>query len=249
MESVDDLTFQPFLERFELGEWRAPIFRDLVLSEFSRIGIRKEDATLLDIGCGHGFDMDGRIQGQLAAGSRQYVGVEPDAEMVTASFIAPVHRCFFEQAPIPANSVDIAFAVMVLEHLPQPQAFWDKLYEVLRPGGVFWGFTVNAHHPFATLSAVAGKAKLKDSYLNWLLGRRSEDRYENYPTFYRSNKSEDIEKQAQRFASTQCLHFTRKREMNAYLPKALHGLGGMYDMAAPLIGWPGSAVMAVRAAK
>jgi hypothetical protein len=48
--------------RFRRGEWRALIFRDLV---FNEIVNRDGSASVLDIGCGRGFDDDLRIQEQI----------------------------------------------------------------------------------------------------------------------------------------------------------------------------------------
>jgi len=48
--------------------------------------------------------------------------------------------------------IDIAFACMVQEHLTTPQLFFDRLCDCLKPGGIFWGFTVDARHPFVAAS-------------------------------------------------------------------------------------------------
>ena len=69
---------------------------------------------------------------------------------------------------------------MVLEHLADPRTFFEKVHTVLRPQGVFWGFTVDARHPFVTASVVSEKLHVKDLYLNIMFGKRGEGRYENY---------------------------------------------------------------------
>lgn len=245
---MSDPTFQPFLERFKT-EWRTPVFRDLILAEYQRSGIEKSRATLLDIGCGRGFDLEQGIQRELADGVAQYIGVEPDAEIPVNSFIAPVYRSLFEDAPIEPDSVDIAFAVMVLEHLPEPQRFWDQLHRVLKPGGIFWGFTVNGDHPFARISSTAGKLGIKDAYLDWVKGRGPENRHENYPTFYRANTETALREQTKAFSSLIVLDFKRPRELEWYLPKPLQGLAGAYDTVAGVTGLTAGAVLAVRVRK
>jgi hypothetical protein len=38
--------------------------------------------------------------------------------------------------------VDVGFSVTALEHLDSPQEFWNKVYIVLGPGGVFWALSM-----------------------------------------------------------------------------------------------------------
>jgi SAM-dependent methyltransferase len=219
------------------------------LAEYQKLGLEKSQATLLDIGCGHGFDLDQKLQRQLADGVEKYIGVEPDTQIQVNSFISPVHRCFFEDAPIDANSVDIAFAVMVLEHLPEPERFWDHVHRTLKPGGVFWGFTVNGRHPFTLISAATGKLGIKDRYLDWVKGAGPENRHENYPTFYRANTEDALRVQTKAFSSMDLLCFKRARELAWYLPKGLKGLAGVYDSITRITGLPQSGVIAVRVQK
>ena len=146
-----------------------------------------EAPTILDIGCGRGLDGSLPLQRSLAELAGHYIGVEPDPEVPLADHFGETHRTLFEEAPIEANSVHLAFAVMVLEHLPSPQAFWEKLRTTLRQGGVFWAMTVDGRHPFARASRLADRMHIKSRYLNLIHGGRGVERYEDYPVYYRSN--------------------------------------------------------------
>ena len=53
-----------------------------------------------------------------------------------------------------------------------PRRFWDKLYEVLKDNGVFWGLTVDGRHWFRRASLWAERLKIKDRYLNYRFGAR-----------------------------------------------------------------------------
>jgi hypothetical protein len=174
-----DATWAPYVARYRSGEWRDRIFRDLVLADARRFGT---GPTILDIGCGEGLDGSVELQRSVAEAAGRFIGVEPDPEVALGDHFTETHRRSFQEAPLAAGTIDVAYAVMVLEHLATPQVFWDKLWELLVDGGVFWGLTVDARHLFAGLSLWAGRLKIKDLYLDLVLGRASEPgRYRNYP--------------------------------------------------------------------
>src|SRR5262249_11366055 len=135
-----------------------------------------------------------------------------------------LHRCLFEDAPIPSHSVDIAFAIMVLEHLPEPHRFWDKLYDTLKEGGIFWGLTVDARHWFSTVSLWMDTLRVKDIYLRWSLGASSEQSYESYPVYYRSNTPTDLERYTRRFRSRDFVGLSRRGQLHGYLPPSLRSI-------------------------
>jgi SAM-dependent methyltransferase len=232
-----------YRDRFRSGSWRAPIFRDMVLADIRAVG---PDVTVLDIGCGHGFDGDARLQQSLAEASSRYLGVEPDAAIEVGDCFAEVHRSFLEDATIAPGSVHVALAVMVLEHVATPERFWDKLRAVLAPGGVFWGFTMDGRHRFCRASRFAERLRLKDLYLRWLRGERGRDRYENYPVHYRCNTPEQVKAQAHGFASCECLTLGRVGQLDYYLPRALRPIASGLDRWDLWLDRPGS-ILAIRA--
>lgn len=227
----------PYLDRFAEGKWRAPIFRDMLLADIKRIKGETEQPTVLDIGCGRGFDDDLTLQQSLAEASGEYMGIEPDVEIPLGSFFSRTCRCIFEQASIPENSVDLAFSVMVMEHIRHPAIFWEKLHTVLKPGGVYWGFTVEKRHPFAVLSLLMGKLGAKDRYLGLLRKSESEE-YENYPVCYRANTPAAIRNQTLKFSRTEFIPLRRKENMDYYLPRRLQCLGRLYGNLAHKLNLP-----------
>jgi SAM-dependent methyltransferase len=238
-------SWQPFIDRYQGGEWRDRIFRDMILQDARRLD---PHPTLLDIGCGKGFDTDIPLQESLVRAAGRYIGVEPDPGVKPGDYIPEIHRCLLEEAPVAPGSVDVAFAVMVLEHVPRPQPFWDKLHEVLRPGGVFWGFTMDARHWFCTASLFLDRMQLKDLYLGYLLGRRGSQRYENYPVHYRCNTPAQMGRYARNFRSWECLNFARVGQINGYFPRSLRRLVSLVDRWAIARHRPGT-LLAVRAVK
>lgn len=243
----DNFNHHSYIQRYYCGEWRALIFRDLILDEAKRIN-KKDELVFLDIGCGCGFDNNLRLQAELSKVASKYIGIEPNAEIKLGDFFSETYRCTIEDAPISRESVDIAFSIMVLEHIAEPIFFWDKVYEILRPGGTFWGFTMDARHYFVWISSLLDKFGIKDSYLNFLHGKRSHGRYENYKTYYRCNTPHRIAVATKRFRKRHFLNFYRIGQLDYYIPVKLRWLLRCLDRLAIRMGFPGS-VMAVRLVK
>ena len=238
-------TFESYLSRYRAGEWRDRIFLDMILADASR---REGQPTILDIGCGHGFDGNVALQREVADSAGQFIGIEPDAAIQPGNYFHRIHTNYFEDAPLESNSIDIAYAVMVLEHLKRPQLFWDKLHDVLRPGGIFWGLTVDKRHWFCALSKSLDQLRLKELYLNLLLGKRGKTRYENYPVYYRNNAPADIANMTCRFARQDCWNFSREGQCAAYFPRPLAPLIAWLDRRAIRANRPGS-LLAIRVQK
>jgi SAM-dependent methyltransferase len=235
----------PYIARYRNGEWRDRIVHDLVVEEARRVG---PQATILDIGCGRGLDGDVPLQKSLASVAGRYIGIEPDPEIPLGDYFTETYRCRFEEAPLPPGSVDVATAVMVLEHLPEPQVFWDKLHEILAEGGVFFGLTVDARHPFCWASSWLERTGMKDLYLRLLIGERGAGRYENYPTYYRSNTPGDLSRQGHAFRELEAVNFSKVGQWNSYFPRPLHPVISMLDRRAIRAGKPGTLLL-VRAMK
>lgn len=237
-----------FPQRFVDGEWRSTIFRDMILADVHRLEQERGKLRLLDIGCGKGFDGNPEIQRELAAAAGEYIGVEPDLDIELESVITTSHRCLFEDAPIPPGSIDIAFSVMVLEHVQHPEQFWAKINSVLSDGGVFWGFTMDARHWFVYASLLTDKLGIKDWYLERLHGKRGDDRYENYQVYYRSNKPGQLKDQNRMARSLEVINFGRVGQMDFYFPSKLRWVGRMMDRIGNLLHMPGT-MLAVRVEK
>jgi SAM-dependent methyltransferase len=239
-------TWAPYIARHCSGEWRDRIFRDMVFTDVRRLGPRP---TILDIGCGEGLDGDVPLQRSVADLAGRFIGIEPDPAVTLGDYFVESHRCSFEVAPLVPGSIDIAYAVMVLEHLPRPQVFWDKLFEVLADGGVFWGLTVDARHLFSFLSLWADRLKVKKLYLDLVLRQSSGlERYKNYQTYYRSNTPAQIRRFTKPFRSSEFINFSGAGQWGVYLPKSMQWIAEGIDARSVRKGRPGT-LLAVRVVK
>lgn len=241
---LDD-AFATAVRHYQEGTYRDRILHDLILADARALG---DGLVFLDIGCGKGFDTDVPLQQSLVRAAGRYIGIEPDPAVTPGDYITDVRRCLFEDADLPPDSVHIAFAVMVLEHLRDPQPFWDKLHRVLAPGGVFWALTVDARHWFCTASTWADRLRLKNWYLSLLAGTRGKERYENYPVYYRCNTPAQVEHYARAFAAIDCLNLARPGQCDPLFPRLIRPLARRVEARSLRRGRPG-VLLAIRAAK
>jgi SAM-dependent methyltransferase len=235
MQSTDDSVtgalgpeWHRWLERLARGEWRTPIFYEMVSAEIQRRAGHGLP-TVLDIGCGKGFDGELRYQAQLAQQAGRFIGIEPDPSVDLPDVFTEVFRSSLEDAPIRPGSVDVAYAVMVMEHVATPELFWRRLYEMLAPGGVFLAFSVNGAHWFAAVSRILGALRLKTAYLNLLHGRRGSERYEDYPVFYRTNTRRKVSKWARGFTEVSTIPCGPVGQVAYYVPERLQAPVRSFD--------------------
>ena len=74
-----------WLARLRTAEWRTPIFFEIVSREIdTRSGARRP--TVLDIGCGLGFDCEVRYQQALSTQAGRFIGIEPDSAIEPPKF-------------------------------------------------------------------------------------------------------------------------------------------------------------------
>ena len=91
---------------------------------------------VLELGCGTGRNV-ARV---LAEGARSYTGVDGSTGMLEAARAAcPDPRCSFVLSPLvaalPVGTFDLAFVVLVLEHITDLAPVLAGAHRALRPGG------------------------------------------------------------------------------------------------------------------
>ena len=239
-----DFRYQPHIEEYQNGTPRAKIFQSLILQDLKTV----ENPVVMDIGCGKGLDGAADLARVVANRSKSYIGIEPDTSIPWPTYITTLHRTTLERAAIKESSVDVAFCAMVLEHVSDPATFMNRVHEVLKDGGVFWGFTVDARHWFPAISSLFDKIKIKEHYLHLLHGKRGEERYENYPVFYRLNTPEAVEKHVSRFSERTYLNLYRPNQLNFYMPSPLRSFGSALNGVSHAVGFPGT-ILCVRLQK
>lgn len=232
-ETANSDPWATWLSRLRRQEWRTPVFFEIVSNEIrarARSGAGRP--TVLDIGCGLGFDDELRYQAELSTQAGRFIGIEPDPTIDPPRVFSEVHRTTLESASITHGSIDVAYAVMVMEHVSDPAAFWSCLHDLLAPGGVFVAFSVNGAHWFAPVARFLSITKIKARYLDLLHGKQGAERYADYPVYYRTNTRRQIERLTVKFRSVRIETFGAPGNVAAYAPRALQPIVRSFDKLA-----------------
>lgn len=120
----------------ERSAWRSHGEERLRFRAVSRVARIPATAAVLDIGC-----RDGGLRAFLPPGIR-YQGVD-----ITPEFAAPdiLIQDVSKGLPFTDGQFDAAFAIEVLEHVPNPFGAITEIHRVLKSGGVF---TLSVPNPF-----------------------------------------------------------------------------------------------------
>ena len=131
----------------QLGEWwkaelsSDPAYEEVVTPLLLEVLQPQPGSVYLDLGCG-----DGRVMAKVSTAGASPVGVEmaPDLARLASEKAPTVIDVLPDLKSIRSQSVDGAYSVLVLEHLPETADFFEGIARVVRPGGVF-GLVIN--HP------------------------------------------------------------------------------------------------------
>ena len=235
----------PFIERYGAGECRDRIFYDMV-QEDARA--RPRPLTMLDIGCGKGFDTNVALQEAMARTADQYIGVEPDPDIGDGRLF---HRSPSLSVRGGAGAVRLRPRGLRHHGAGAPAAAAGLLGQGLRrPGGRrrFLGPDRGRPplvHPRLSLD---GAFEGQRTLLEGILGRRGVERYENYPVYYRSNTPDQIAAYTGRFRSRECINFAPRRTADPAVPAVRPPSGQSVDRRTLRGRRPGT-LLAVRIAK
>jgi SAM-dependent methyltransferase len=192
---------------------------------------RGPEATVLDIGCGHGIALDSQPQFDIAKKSATYWGVEPDPTVSAPECFHHVWSSNFEDADIPAESIDIAYSQMVLEHVMEPEKFLAKVASVLKPSGIFLSLTVNAHSTFARIASTCLRLGVQDAVLRIARGKQLVEEY-HYPACYRMTSKPYLDGVGPRFGLNRIdVAFLEADEWLVYFPKGTRWVGNVLTNA------------------
>ena len=190
---------------------------------------------VVDIGAGHGATEYSPFFADLAT---EYVGVDLDDDIFENTWVdEQVHlsaEAFAEQhteamSASGAEPFDLATAIYVWEHHPDPTALLKAMHDVLRPGGTALLITPNGLHPFGLASKVLARTGLTDTVLRKL--RPDEMDHYHFHVVATQNTPWAVKKcaAAAGFTDVEVLLHDEPGVFTHYLPTKLRGLPKLYS--------------------
>ncbi len=127
---------------------------------------------------------------------------------------------------IPDGSYDLAIALLVVEHVADPRRFLERVFRLLKPGGVFYATTPSSHHPFAWMVRAVEAMGLKG-----LAARRSGTKINTYPAYYLMNSRRAVVPLARELGFSRAEFFMYPCiNWDTYFPQALRFIPHLYDV-------------------
>lgn len=155
----------------DLAEWwrgelsSDPAYVDEVDPLFWKVVGDVEDLEVLDVGCG-----TGRVMDQMSARMSRVVGIDSSRELLAdaANYGEVVEGELPSLAALPTEGFDMAYAVLVLEHLPALGELFAEVARVVRTGGTF---VAVLNHPWSTSPGSAPVVDPIDGEVLWRVGQ------------------------------------------------------------------------------
>jgi SAM-dependent methyltransferase len=193
-------------------------------------------SRVLDVGAGD--SRSGRLRPILAT-DPLLVAIDPDPSVLEDP--APDERVqatveeYADRSPEP---FDVAFAVYVLEHVSDPDAFLTAVRRLLRPGGSFFALTLNVQHFFGATTWALSRLHLDERALEALKG--DAPHHHHFPTRYRLNSVRALERSRRvaGFASGEVQAFDATANYAWYLPRGAGWLAPAWSRMAYAVGSP-----------
>lgn len=164
---------------------------DGTVAFYTRVqALLQPSSVLVDFGCGRGAYAEDPLPYRrglriFKGRAAQVIGLDASPAGASNPFLDTFYR-LQPGAPWPLAdaAADLIVCDNVLEHLPQPAAFFSESWRVLRPGGVVCIRTPNRWNYIALLSQIIPNRQHGRVLARAKAGLREED---IFPTFYRCN--------------------------------------------------------------
>jgi len=225
----DSLGFEQLLGRynFPLQANERHLFTRVVIAECQR---RAGPVGVLDIGCGEGINREPRYQRLIRRYADRYFGIEPDDTIEPElGIFDDFHHALLETAPLPPESVDVAYSHWVMEHVADPDAFLAALHRCLKPGGCYIFMTPNARHYFGHASRIMHRLGFEETVLRALWPRRFQA---HYAAHYRFNDRDRIRHCALRsgFLEAEIAHVEVANAVRGYMRGPLRPIWHLFRL-------------------
>lgn len=193
------------------------------------------ETTVLDVGCGRGGGCEDPIPYRrdlrhLRGKAARVIGIDVDPAATDNPLLDEFHLLEGDRWPLPDDSVDLCISDFVLEHVSDPDRFFQELRRVLRPGGHVCIRTPNL------LSYVGLLSHLMPNRLHArVLKRAQPDRQERdiFPTVYRCNTIGSLRRMLRRHAFDAVVYGYEAEPSYLRFSRVAFALGLCYRWLAP----------------
>lgn len=194
-------------------------------------------AQVLNVGAGS--NVSGRLR-PLLRRQPHLVGVDPDNAIHRNNTLTDGHQMTLEEfAASTKDRFDVVLAVYVLEHVESPETFARAAAGLLRPGGSFFGLTLNVRQYFGAATWALSRAHAAERTLHWLKGDHLVHEH-HFPTVYRCNSTRAVRRhwEAAGFSSLEFRCYDAPERYQWYFPDRLRWLPPAYSWFAYAVGAP-----------
>lgn len=163
---------------------------DGTLAFYTRVqALARPDSVVVDFGCGRGAyggdPIPLRRESRIFKGKVQRViGLDANPASAENPFLDEFHLLQNTRWPLPDAAADLIICDNVLEHLPEPAAFFAEAWRVIKPGGSLCVRTPNRWNYIAMLSRLVPNHGHAQVLAKAKPGLAEQD---IFPTFYRCN--------------------------------------------------------------
>lgn len=163
---------------------------DGTVAFYSRVqALAGPDTVVIDFGCGRGaYASDPvayRRELRVFKGKvRRVIGLDASPAGEENPYLDEFHRLDGARWPLADCSADLCISDNVLEHLPEPRAFFSEAYRTLRPGGIVCIRTPNRWSYIALLSRLVPNRRHAEMLAKAKPGLKEQD---VFPTLYHCN--------------------------------------------------------------
>lgn len=192
-------------------------------------------SRVLDVGAG--ANRSGALT-PLTRKAVHLVGVDPDPAIERNGHLQERHRTSLERfAEDHPAEFDAAFAVYVVEHVADPEAFMAACSRVLKPGGAFYALTPNVRQYFGATTWALSRLGLSDWVLERLKGHE-EVHDHHFPAQYRLNSMRTLRRhlEAAGFSEVEFRCYDDTARYGWYLPAGLRWVAPVYTRFAYGVG-------------
>ena len=167
-----------------------------------------------------------------------FAGVDPDSvKLARHPLLHKRYPSTLETADLPSESFDCLYAIYVLEHVLDPEAFLAAASRSLKPGGSLFFITPNGNHYFAAIAGALARVGIQAHVLRLVRPKHLIEKY-HYPAMYRLNRPASIRKLGKEhgFSEFEFCYSEKFDEFACYFPGPTKALPWLWEKCVEVTG-------------